>query len=732
MHAVTTLRGREHSRRRGGIVAGVAIALTLAAGVVGPTRAAAATTTYWFPGGASDDAGRANGSPTATFDATAPTGTTDSVQSGAPGAVPAPYWVGTAIPVGTYLTGTIHVVSWWASQNPESAVLGLDLDVKVYTDAAFSASGPSGTLLAQTDPNKPANFGTAGPTASQFAVDVDCAAWDASDHCTTPLGGFVGSNLVVVIAPHYTDGGQASQVHYNSTGAPSSFTVTPGTPPTPTPAPTPQPCTSTLCFSNPLVLPKSGQTGGFSDTCYNPCGEPSLAVSPADGTLYVSTPRTIVICCNTQASPVWKSTDNGDTWSDPIFPSGATNATTGGDTELAVDKRGTVYEGELWLGSDSIYSSSDTKSWTWSPASHDVLADREWFVYAPGEDALYGIYDGIKGLMVVKAPLGTPLGSATTEFFPQERIAVPEWVDCPGVLVGPCVAKPGQVPDQVNGVPVTSGATSPGRPSISPVDGTLYFPFPYQVAGKGIGIAETTDGLNFSYSFVQGAGRGVFGDTGNDFPVSAVDSAGRLYVAWVEDKGDGYNVYLASSGDKGATWTAPLEVSSGISKTAVFPNVVAGASGQVAVSWYGTDVKGDMNTMDPSVSWNVYAAEVTAAASTAPSVATGVVESGFHHGVICTMGAGCTGDGRKLLDFFDMKLDRSGNLGVVYTRDLGGSNTEIAYSHQVSGCPLAAANCGGPGADVAEFPVAATAPLAGGGLLGALLLLRRRRRAAPA
>jgi hypothetical protein len=200
MHTVTNMRRGERARRRGGIVAGLAMALAVAAGVAGPTGAAAATTTYYFHGGATDDTGRANGSPTATFDATAPTGTTDSVQSGAPGALPAPYWVGTAIPPGAYLTGTIHIVSWWASQNPESPVLGLDLDVKVYTDATFSSSGASGTLLAQTDPNTPANFGTAGPTPSQFTMDLDCAAWDANHHCTAPLGGLVGSNLVVVMA----------------------------------------------------------------------------------------------------------------------------------------------------------------------------------------------------------------------------------------------------------------------------------------------------------------------------------------------------------------------------------------------------------------------------------------------------------------------------------------------------------------------------------------------------
>src|SRR6185312_15654052 len=145
-----------------------------------------------------------------------------------------------------------------------------------------------------------------------------------------------------------------------------------------------------------------------------------------------------------------------------------------------------------------------------------------------------------------------------------------------------------------------------------------------------------------------------------------------------------YNVYLASSGDKGATWTTPLELSKGVSNTAVFPNIVAGAAGQVAVSWYGTTTPGNNNDAEAmkSASWNVYVDQIVGAAGPTPTVTTGVVQYGFHTGVICTMGLGCSGDGRKLLDFFDMQLDGQGHLGVVYTRDLGKDKTEIAYSRQ--------------------------------------------------
>jgi hypothetical protein len=451
-----------------------------------------------------------------------------------------------------------------------------------------------------------------------------------------------------------------------------------------------------LTFGSAVVLPKSGTTGSQSTTCYNPCGEPSMAVAP-DNTVYVSTPRTLLLCCNSLSSPVWKSADGGKTWGNPIFPAAPAaqaNAFTGGDTELAVDKRGTVYEGELWLGSDSMYYSSDKgATWNWSPVSHDVLDDREWIVYSEKDDSLYGVYDGFKGIMFVRVPLNTPLGADAARFAPIERVMVPIYPDCPAIVAGPCVQKPSAVPDEINGTPLLAGATSPGRPAVDQTSGTVYFPLPFQTAGRGILIASTADGgQSFQYHYVTGAGGGTFGDTGNDFPVTAVDTAGNLYVAWSEHRADGFQVYVAGSRDHGATWTTPTVVSSGVTGTAIFPNIVAGAPGRVAVSWFGTADVGDPNELVNST-WGVHASMSLNALDAAPAFEHVVVQANTHKGAICTHGLGCVGDSRKLLDFFDMQLDRSnGALMIVYARDkggkLGGAGTDIAFNRQSEGCSL--------------------------------------------
>lgn len=663
-----TLGARLVGARRS-VAGALLIGLVVATWIVTPRSVAAATLqTYYFhgAGGAADDANRVAGTPTATFNQSAPTGTGESTQTGTgfanPDFVGNPlgiYWVSSF--AGT-VSGTVHLDWYWSTANPEVLVTNETVTVSIFGD---------GSLIGRAD------------------VPLSLAPTPVLNHTdVTNVAGSVFFQLIVQVTPDFTDAGTGVTAHYDSVGSPSSFQAAVG--PLPTPTATPPPCLTRLCFSTPVVLPKSAFTGSTNDTCFNPCGEPSLVRSPVDGTLYVSTPRTIVACCNTQASPVWKSTDNGATWSNPIFPSAPESVTTGGDTELAVDKRGAVYEGELWLGDDSIYISQDAgQTWSWSPASHNVLSDREWFAYAPGEDALYGWYDGFNGLMVVKAPLGTPAGSTAASFFPIERLVVPE---CTAGLATNCPNLPANT---LAGTPIIDGTVSPGRPSISPVDGTLYFPFPYQVAGQGIGIASTSNGgLTFNYGFVSGAGQGTLGDTGNDFPVSAVDAAGTLYVAWVENKGDGFNVYLASSTNKGQSWTAPFELSNGISRTAVFPNIVAGAAGQVAVSWYGSSTLGDPNdtTGMANAKWNVYATQIVPNGTSGKQrLVISLVQQNFHTGPICTTGTNCTGTTRKLLDFFDMKFDSQGELGVIYARDTASGGTEIPYSRQVSGCILTTA-----------------------------------------
>jgi hypothetical protein len=433
-------------------------------------------------------------------------------------------------------------------------------------------------------------------------------------------------------------------------------------------------------FSTPVVLP--GSSG---------LGEPSLAVAPDGKTLWSCAPSGLGALTS---SPVWRSTNAGLTWSQPIYPYAPEEATGGGDCELMVDKRGTVYFGDLWLGNDSLYISADQgKTWTWSPLSHNVGSDREWLTYSTAQDTLYGVYDDLfHGIDVIQAPLNTPAGANAALMAPFERTLFAEWDDCPGALAGPCQQKPSQVPDQLpDGTPLLAGTISPARPSVAP-DGTVYMFASYQVAGKGIAVAvgtpdPTTGIAGWTYHYVTGAGHGVFGDTHYNAQASAVDAAGNAYIAWVEQKSpaSGFQVYLSYSTDKGASWTGPIEVSRGVSKTAVFPVLAAGAAGRIAVGWYGSSAKGNPNTLKDN--WTVYAAQSINVLSPHRSFTATVVQPNFHTGNICTGGTNCTGKGRALLDFFSMQIDSRGATLIVYTRDQG-SGTQLAFSRQTSGCSL--------------------------------------------
>src|SRR5579859_199490 len=245
---------------------GVLRALLLGMLVLAPASVAAAATgtqsvtststsiqTFYFHGAAppNDDLNRAQGAPSATFDQNSPSGTTDSTQTGSVDANPnlagnplAVYWVSTAFT--GKIDGTVHFDWYWSTANPEALALGETATVTIFADGAKIGQG-----------DVPLTLGTS-PTLNHS--DVPNAV------------GTVTGKLLIQVTVDHVDTGNAVTAHYNSTAAPSSFQLP--VVPTPPPAP-PAQCTSKLCFSPPVVLPKSGDTGSTSDTCFNPCGEPS-------------------------------------------------------------------------------------------------------------------------------------------------------------------------------------------------------------------------------------------------------------------------------------------------------------------------------------------------------------------------------------------------------------------------------------------------------------------------
>src|SRR5207302_8253755 len=97
-------------------------------------------------------------------------------------------------------------------------------------------------------------------------------------------------------------------------------------------------------FTRPVELP--GSSGG---------GEPSLIIDPA-GRLYATYPQGIGNITGS-GSPVWSSTNHGATWSKPSNP--AEDPIAGGDTDLALDRSGDLFQVDLWLGNSAVSVSTD-------------------------------------------------------------------------------------------------------------------------------------------------------------------------------------------------------------------------------------------------------------------------------------------------------------------------------------------------------------------------------------
>jgi hypothetical protein len=157
------------------------------------------------------------------------------------------------------------------------------------------------------------------------------------------------------------------------------------------------------------------------------------------------------------------------------------------------------------------------------------------------------------------------------------------------------------------------------------------------------------------------------GDRGLNHVFLTKDTAGNLYIAWADDPdGTGIRIFFSRSVDHGATWTAPLLVSSATG-THVFPAIDPGTPGRVVVVWYETPTAGDPNALDAAAAWHTHAASTTTGGQkwTTSPVSTVV----NHKGILCTKGASCNGH-RNLLDFISVEVDAAGRANVVWADDI--------------------------------------------------------------
>ncbi|HVF06000.1 MAG TPA: sialidase family protein [Frankiaceae bacterium] len=171
------------------------------------------------------------------------------------------------------------------------------------------------------------------------------------------------------------------------------------------------------------------------------------------------------------------------------------------------------------------------------------------------------------------------------------------------------------------------------------------------------------------------------------FVVADHDTAGNVYIAYTEKKGDN-DTYVTvvprktlmrceSKGDELGI-TKQHRVNRDKVETTVMPWVVAGDAGRVAVAFFGTDSIGDPDSGAFKASWYPYVSLSTTGLAKAPSwYQTKITGHPFHYGSICLAGLNCdlpsvdnggkkAGD-RSLADYFAMDLSpTTGRLHIVY------------------------------------------------------------------
>jgi hypothetical protein len=400
--------------------------------------------------------------------------------------------------------------------------------------------------------------------------------------------------------------------------------------------------------------------------------EPAIVVAP-DGTIYVAA-----------APRLWRSTDGGGSFealgeascvrvgSTCLPGSEFTRAPLdgfGGDADLAVDANGTLYFVGLYGESGTLpFQLSRDRGSTWTPPidlAEGNRTDRQWLEALP---------DGT--LYLTWRDFGAPDDEAAMDQILFRRS-----------LDGGATWEPTRAagPDALQG-PLAIDARS----------GAIYYAF-YKA---GIRVARSHEaGETWTQHDAAPETRDMMLRQGRPldmFPISAVDRAGAIYVVWAADLPDEApmgakeattpRVWLIASTDEGATWSKPRALSPE-GKAAVFPWIVAGKEGHVAITWYEARA-GTPSHVAPDV-WDVILVESGDASGPEPAFAGGMANNEpVHVGAICRSGGGCdaacsvdcvptrlcagiacVGKDRSRLEFFEMALTPEGHPILAWVAD---------------------------------------------------------------
>lgn len=459
-----------------------------------------------------------------------------------------------------------------------------------------------------------------------------------------------------------------------------------------------------LKFKNFTVSPKNGG------------GEPSIAMGGGVNKryMYVSYP-------GNPGMAFYTSSDGGKTWT-----AGAIADGNSGDTSVNIDQSGAVYQSNLRgiagnpdsLQGD-VYKSLDNGA-TWTKAvnssgadtatDNPVHVDREWTDawIPPGkttdEAQVYiGYHDFGPDLVWVNASSdgGKTFGPAVNVITEPDAVAASACNTIPGSLK---VVQRGPHAGRVYMSWIAADAGSSGTTGCNYTQKDTFYNA--WVAWSDDQGATWDDQLVFD--------GGVTHDMGALFPDMTLDNKGNPYIAVADNltfdasaqENGEWDIYVFASFDGGETWNGSKEGDGHVFKvnkskgTHYYPTIAAGAPGMVDIAWIETPNLQDVDpygkpsepaTTMTDAEWNVYMAQTRNLKSGRPDwKIKKVTQSPIHTGDVCVLGIFCTGFGpagasRNLLDFIDIAVDKKGKAHIAYTTDFDQETECICVAHQTSG-----------------------------------------------
>ena len=333
----------------------------------------------------------------------------------------------------------------------------------------------------------------------------------------------------------------------------------------------------------------------------------------------------------------------------------------GGDTDVVVDDQHYDYfvDLEALVNLGTSVSNDNGNNWRKNPAAvENIAVDRQWLAVDNGATA--AATDNTVFLAFHQTNVGTFIYSTPGSKGATDPIGGLVWQNS-------SAAAP---------MPLASDATC-AQLRFDTVNRNLYY-----ACNEGDHVRVTVGhvapgqrtGIEYrNFALAKSPGGG---GPGHLFPAIAIDDAGNVYAAWIDEADN--NVYYSYSTDQARTWSTPAQVNSAPAVTNEFLWAQAGSAGKLALAWLGTSATGQPDDFPSwyrqpqaatAVKWYGYVGMVTAANSLNPTVAQQqFTDKPMHYGQICNQGIGCTisnGD-RTMADYFGVSLDGQDALRIVF------------------------------------------------------------------